>query len=107
MTRAALVLLALAGPASAITPLSRAESMAYRSAEVIGAAAACGVEVRRLIAVGRTAIELIVQVARTASEAERARKLHEQIVARTATRVRDQQNGCPAAIEAFERAERN
>ena len=29
-----------AGPALAITPRSRAESMAYRSAEVIGAAAA-------------------------------------------------------------------
>ena len=107
MILAAVVLLALAGPASAITPLSGAESMAYRSAEVIGAAAACGVEESRLVAVGRTAIELIVQVARDTSEAERARKLHELIIIRTANRVRDQQSGCPAAVEAFERAERN
>ena len=107
MIRLAVLLLAITGPAAAVTPLSGAESMAYRSAEVIGAAAACGVEESRLAAVGRTSIELIRQVARTTSEAERARKLHEQIVTRTANRVRDQQNGCPAAVEAFERAERN
>ncbi|MBM0206112.1 hypothetical protein JNW90_26160 [Micromonospora sp. STR1s_5] len=84
MTRSAAILLALVGPAAAITPLSQAESMAWRSGEVIGAASACGVPESRLIAVGRITIGLIREVASSPAQAERARKLHEQIVTRTA-----------------------
>jgi hypothetical protein len=101
------IVLGLAASAWAVTPLSPAESMAQRSGEVIGAAAACGVPESRLVAVGRTTVYRIREVARTPAEAERARKLHERTVASTAMKVRNQQNGCPTAIEGFERAERN
>jgi hypothetical protein len=52
--------------------------MAWRSGEVIGAAAGWGIPENPLIAVGRTTAGLISQVAQNQSEAERARKLHEQ-----------------------------
>ena len=107
MIRAIAILLALTGRAAAITPLSQAESMAWRSGEVIGAAAACGVAESRLIAVGRVTAGLISQVARDRAEAERARKLHEQVYARTVAARRDRQTDCAAAVQAFERAERN
>ncbi|MBM0203975.1 hypothetical protein JNW90_13280 [Micromonospora sp. STR1s_5] len=101
------VLPALTGPAVAVTRLCQAETKAWRSGEVIGAASACGVPESRLLAVGRTTIGLIREVARSSAEVERARRLHEQVVNRTAERLRYQQSECPAAIEAFEWAERN
>lgn len=86
---------------------SVAERMAARSGEVIGAAAGCGVSEDRLIAVGQTTVRLLIAASSSPSDAERARKLHERAYALTASNMAARQPECPAAIAAFEQAERN
>lgn len=95
-----------ASPAHALLRLSEAESLASRSADLIGAAAACGVSEDRLSAFGQAIMERVRKLAESPTQLERA---HARFVSRVrvrAERTRDQRE-CPAAIWAFERAGRN
>lgn len=105
MIRTTIALALMTATAVAVTPISRAEQMAVRSGRIIGAAAGCGVAEARLVAVGRTTIDIIREVAVAPREAERARMLHERTVRETAARMREHVAECPIAIADFERAE--
>jgi hypothetical protein len=95
-----------AGPAHAVRRLSAAESMAYRSAGVIGAAAGCGIPQDRLSAVKRTIMQLVRKLAQSPTELEHAHSRYELRVRLSAEWVSSGRRECPAAIRAFERVER-
>lgn len=91
-----------------ITPVSQAESMAARAGEVVGAAAACGIPGNRLIAVGKTAIALVREIARSEMEVRKAQVVYERGAWRGEADVRRRGPSiCPAVIRTFERAEAN
>lgn len=92
-------------PALAQPNATPAERMATRAGEVIGAASACGVSEDRLVAVGRTVIEIIREVARSPAELRKAQAAHERAVTLAASR--SEQGDCATHVAAFERAEAN
>ena len=87
-------------------PLSRAESMAARSGEIIGAASVCHVSGERLLAVGKQIIEQLTF--KTQSEAERSllQNVHEAAIYALASKVSRHPEMCPKALEAFSALER-
>ena len=99
--------LVLASRAVAQTPLPDPDEMAERSARVLGAAAACGVSASRIATVRRAVFELLGYVAFDKAEARRAERHYRQAETSAAASMRDRPGECPAAITAFERAERN
>ena len=103
----ALVMLALMGPAHALSPEgSRAVLEAIRTGEIVGAAAACRAPDDRLIGVGRKVIHGIRAMAKSEAELERARVRHEQAVQRGAAKAKARQITCEAALAALMELER-
>lgn len=103
----ALVMLALIGPANALSPDgSPAVLEAIRTGEIVGAAAACRAPDDRLIAVGRKVIHGIRAMAKSEPELERARVRHEQAVQRGAAKAKAGQVSCAAALAALTALER-
>lgn len=86
---------------------SEAVTIAARTGEVIGAAAACGVPEAELIELGRKVIGWARDTARDAAELGRAQSAHEAGVTRAAARVRQAGRGaCDAALSALHALER-
>ena len=104
MIRLGAILLILAGPAVAVTPLPDTQDMAVRSGRVLGAAAACGVSRGRIAAVQRTTLQLIGQVSFDATDRREAEHRHNRAIRET---QRQAPTNCAAAVAAFEQAERN
>ncbi len=103
----ALAMLALVGPAHALSPEgSPAVLEATRTGEIVGAAAACRAPDERLIAIGRKVIHGIRAMARSEAELERARVRHEQAVQRGAAKAKAGQVSCEAALAALTALER-
>ena len=98
----------LPAAATAVTPeRSQAVSIAARTGEVIGAAAACGVPEAELVELGRRVIGRARDTARDAAELKRAQGAHEAAVNRGAARVRQAGRGaCDAALTALHALER-
>ena len=94
--------------ATAVTPeRSQAVTIAARTGEVIGAAAACGVPEAELVELGRRVIGWARDTARDAAELKRAQRAHEVSVTRAAARVRQTGRGaCDAALAALHALER-
>lgn len=103
----ALALLLMPAQARAAYRYNTASSMAQRSGEVIGRAAACGISDERLVNLGKTVVAVIGEVVRSPAELDRAQAAHEAAVARAAAFIRTHPRSCPAAISEFEHAERN
>lgn len=98
--------LALAGPAP-IRAASEAETIAARTGEVLGAAAACGVPEPELVALARKVIGWARDSARDAGELRRAQTAHEAAVGRAAERIqRAGEGACAGTMRAFRELER-